>query len=832
MTSASPFRELARAHRRLTFERLYAALVPPFAILAAFMGLALYGVWEVVPWWAHGAALAATLTAILWQWARLRSLMRLPSWEAASRRLEEDSGMPRGTVADLLDEPLGGGDQASQALWSAHLARLTAKVAAARAGGPKAIIDRTDPFNLRFMAALLLATGLVIAGPDRMNRLTGAVWPGQANDTPIVLNSWITPPEYTGLPPRFLLRDDPLADVTLPVAAVPAGSQLTVKASHLDGRPASLAVRIASEAGIRRLETASDDEEPGTSQLVADAPMAVALKGFGRELIIPLQALPDRPPAIRFSSPPDTVGGRRVLLSVDIDDEYGAAAADLMLTLRDEDAALVRGRDVPSPAPAASSATIPLPGLVGPPGARRVEIDLTDHAWAGLPVDMAVRITDGAKQTATTDTMPLVLPSRLFFNPLSRTVVEARQSLSLAPSHWRRTRQLFAALTFAPENFADDTSEYLLLRSAFHDLDRSEGEHLDEIVESFWPLALALEDSSITSAKERLDTAKQALRDALSRGATPDEIDRLVEDVRDAMNAYLAALAGSEDSFAEAEGTAEQVAPRDLDDILNEIAALRRQGDNAAAQARLAELEAMLENMQLSRSGSGAGGSSGAAGQSSGQGQQAAGSGGDSQGKGEPSPLDQAGDLIDRQRRLADEGFAARRGERPASGLATDQDSLTAATQALSDALKGGSPPAEGNAADAFGKAAQAMRGAAEALRRGEVSASQFLQEEAIRELREGADALADAALAAAAGREGPNGEPGEALRGRTDGEGQGRDPLGRLLGGYGATGITIPSLGDPAQIRALTDELRLRLSDPSLPQQERRYYERLLERF
>ncbi|RME67653.1 MAG: DUF4175 family protein, partial [Alphaproteobacteria bacterium] len=66
----------------------------------------------------------------------------------------------------------------------------------------------------------------------------------------------------------------------------------------------------------------------------------------------------------------------------------------------------------------------------------------------------------------------------------------------------------------------------------------------------------------------------------------------------------------------------------------------------------------------------------------------------------------------------------------------------------------------------------------------------------------------------------------------RMAGPGGLRDPLGRAMGGAATQDVTIPSDADFARSRAILEEVRRRLADPTRPPAERAYLERLLEQF
>ena len=112
--------------------------------------------------------------------------------------------------------------QATQ-LWDAHQLRMRALVRRLRVGTPAAGLAARDPWGLRAVLALLLLIGAVDAGDDWRDRLIRAVTPGVTGGTSAIaasLDIWVTPPEYTGLPPQFLRPEN------RQTIAVPIGSTL------------------------------------------------------------------------------------------------------------------------------------------------------------------------------------------------------------------------------------------------------------------------------------------------------------------------------------------------------------------------------------------------------------------------------------------------------------------------------------------------------------------------------------------------------------------------------------------------------------------------------
>ena len=103
------------------------------------------------------------------------------------------------------------------------------------------------------------------------------------------------------------------------------------------------------------------------------------------------------------------------------------------------------------------------------------------------------------------------------------------------------------ALTIAPEKFTPEAGIYLGLRSIFWNLVRAKNDDdLRDVVGRLWQMALGIEDGNISDARGRLRNAEEALRQALERGASDEELKALMDQLRAAMDRFMQAMAGAD----------------------------------------------------------------------------------------------------------------------------------------------------------------------------------------------------------------------------------------------------------------------------------------------
>jgi uncharacterized protein (TIGR02302 family) len=386
-----------------------------------------------------------------------------------------------------------------------------------------------------------------------------------------------------------------------------------------------------------------------------------------------------------------------------------------------------------------------------------------------------------------------------------------------------------------PEKFTPEAAIFLGLRTAATrvKLARNDDE-LRSVIDYLWEIAVLIEDGTMSDAERDLRAAQDALRQALERGASDDEIRKLTEQLRQALDRFMQALAEQlrRDGTTEArplDRNTRTVRPQDLKSMLDRIENLARSGSRDAARRMLDELQAMLDNLSRSRQARG-----------------------DQQQGEQDSMLDELSRMIQEQQRLRDktyrEGRDSRnerrnrgaeqnrsdREQRSFGDLRRNQENLRQQLERMLEQLRrqqqGGAEDGadQGNGAgEALGRAEQAMRDAEGALGQGEADNAVEGQGRALQNLRRGAQSMAEAMQGLGDAFGDPGGAQAEAAE-RTD-------PLGRPVRSreYGDDfTVKVPDEIDVQRARRVLEELRRRFGESERPRLELDYIERLLRDF
>ena len=826
---------LQRATYAIAWERAWPHLARLLSVIGLFLVLSWAGLWLALPFLARAMGLGlfvllalAAASPLIW--------FRWPSREHALSRLDRGSGISHRPATTLTDT-LSTQDPVALALWQAQRERTLAAIKRIRAGLPSPRLAIHDPWALRALVAIMMAAAYIAAGDERTMRVAAAFdWNGVLSPVNIRVDAWVTPPLYTGKPPIILSAAN--KEATLPTTGplpVPVGSTLIVRSSGgtLD---------VVSGGGVS--EAAPTEQAPkGTNEkhfaIAGDG--TVHVRAPSGQAPWKFTAVADRPPTISLAKDPERQARGSLQMAYKIEDDYGVTEAQAHFAAHPAEA--------PKNAQTSAQAARPLfdpPqfGLVLPNARTRNGVgqtvkDLSEDPYAGADVTLTLTAKDEAGNEGHSEPFNMRLPERLFTKPLARALIEQRRILALDANKNAEVYDALDALLIAPELFMpEETGHYLGLYNVAREL---EAAHTDDalrvVVASLWGLAVNIEDGDITDVDKALRAAQDALKQALERGASDEEIKKLTQDLRAALDNFMRQLA--EQMRNNPQQLARPLDPntrvmrqQDLNNMIERMERLSRSGDKDAARQLLEQLQQMLENLQMAQPGQ---------------------SGDDEM----EQALNELGDMIRKQQQLRDKTFKqgqdsrrdrmrGKQGDQSMGDLQQDQDGLRERLKKLQQELakrgmgqgqrgeKGqqgqpGQDAEQGEGEDGLGEADTAMGDASGKLGEGNADGAVDSQGRALDALRKGAQSLAQAMQQ---GDEGQGDGPGNRV-GRQQSGANGTDPLGRPLRGNEYSddySVKIPGEIDVQRVRRILEELRRRLSDPQRPQIELDYIERLLK--
>jgi uncharacterized protein (TIGR02302 family) len=791
-------RALRRSALAILAERLLRLGAALATLALVFLTLSWLDLWRAVSAQARMAGVALFGFAALYL-AMREAARGWPRRRAAAARLDAAAGGPLKPAASLDDTlAAGAADPATAALWSAHRKRLERALAAAPVAPPRPGLPVRDPFALRAAALVAAIAAAFVAGDEKGPRLAAAVdW--RAAQGPAAaqrVDAWFEPPAYTGRPPIVLAQES--GALTAPVNSV------------LRSRPADAAIEV--DGGLAETPGAGERSHRLTG------PARLALPD-GRRFDI--EAIPDLAPQIALDGAPRNNARGTMTLSYRLDDDYGVVSAEAVFSRGAGGRALYDPPRLP----------LDLPTGAGGLGEGRATLDLADSPFAGATLALRLVVKDAAGNEGVSEPVSLVLPQRRFVKPLAKALAEQRRILALTPDARANVHAALQALALAPDLFETPSAVYLGLRAAQRGLEgRRSDDDLRAVADMLWAMALEVEDGGAPAAEKELRAAEQALREAMARGDSEEEVAKRAQELRAALDKFLEQVGARPrkpgDDATAGPDDPESVTADDLQSMLDEIEQAAKSGDMAQAQKLLDDLQDIMENART------------------GEASDATGAARKAHRREMQRRLGELDQLSREEQQLRDETFQGldgpgRRGagdggpEADATSERQRQEALREKLERQQDALGAEA----GEAGEELDAARKAMKEAEQALGpRGEGRGKAVeAQGRAVDSLRKGAGKLAQQMQGGPEGEDsadGPDGEKGQG-KGRRARHGKGRDPLGRSSGGQASTREKYDPLGLPPAQRAhrVQEELRRRLGQPERPAEELDYLQRLLVR-
>lgn len=792
------------------------AFWPLYSIVLATAGLYFLGLAEPLPLEVVWIIASAIGISLIWSVYRgLRSLS-LPTKIDAERIV--DQALHNHPISVLRETGfVGTNHHGADALWATHVDQMRQEAEQAQPQPVDFRLSRMDPFGLRYIALLFATMGVLFGSLTRIADL--GVSPAAAMQMPnaITWEGWVSPPEYTRLPQLYLndLTDRDELELL-------AGSSVLI---HFYG---AVGDHNLSETVSRRVQDPLIATDPKQAFNIAQAGQISITGQNPQKWTIALRG--DDIPSVTLDEAFETDFFGVSKLGYRVIDDYGVTEmiAEIALDLN-----RVNRRYGLSVAPDSNDPIIieiPLPIA----GSRKdfAEIwqsDFSKEPWVHLPVVMTFSARDGAGQWGQSASMMTDLPGRRFFDPLASSIIEMRRDLLWSLANADRVIRMMRMVRYQPDTEFRDPESLITFSAILDNLELArDGGILDaklpSIAEELWSLAIEIEEGDVNDALQRMREAQERLSQAMKNGASPQEIERLMQELKEANENYMRQLRQQNERAERNEfdqstpGEQMNLDMADIQAMMDRIQELMEQGRMAEAQQALEELQQMMENLRLSENGQG-----GEGGQSSAQG---------------------LADLLQDQQDLSDDAFndlqqefsnpdgqesqgeQGGEGQQQGSDFADRQGQLRERLENDRSAIEGELGDEGEDAQRSLEQAERAMRRAQSALEDGDLDGAVDQQAQAMDALRQ---AIRDVNRA-------QRSENSDAEQGNSDQqEGQGRDPLGRPQGGDGSSGTAEArreGQDREAQAAELLDEIRRRAGERERSETERDYLKRLLNRF
>src|SRR6266849_2315923 len=694
---------LQRAKYAIAWERSWPHFARLLTVAGLFLAVSWAGLWLALPFVARAIGLGVFVLLAL---GALLPLVRFrwPSREEGLSRLDRGTGI-RHRPATALTDTLATQDPVALALWQAQRERTLASIKRIRAGLPSPRLVIHDPWALRALVAVLMVAAYIAAGDERLLRMDAAFdWNGVLSPANIRVDAWVTPPLYTGKPPIILSAAN--KEAAVPAAGpmpVPAGSTLIVRSSG-----GTLDV-VAGGAVTEAVPTEQAPKGTNERHFTITGDGTAHVRAPSGQPQWKFSAIPDRAPTIALAKDPERQARGALQMSYKIEDDYGVTEAQAHFAVRPNDAPksdAPKAAAEPRPLFDAPQFSLVLPNARTRNGVGQTVKDLSEDPYAGADVTLTLTAKDEAGNEGRSEPFNMRLPERLFTKPLARALIEQRRILALDANQNTPVYAALDALMIAPELFMPETGQYLGLYSVARQLEAARTDDaMREVVASLWALAVTIEDGDITDVDKALRAAQEAIKQALERGASDEEIKKLTENLRAALDNFIRQLVEQQRNNPQQlarplDPNTKMLSQQDIKNMIDRMERLSRSGDKDAAKQLLEQLQQMLENLQMAQPGQS----------------------GDSDME---QALNELGDMIRKQQQLRDktykQGQDSRRdrmrgkqgGDQSMGDLQQDQQGLRERLKKLQDQLakRGMGPGQRGEKGDRGQKGEQGQQG-------------------------------------------------------------------------------------------------------------------------
>lgn len=628
---------LSKTRRRafivLTLERVVSHTWRPLSWVLFFCGLWMMGLPEFL---GKTPAVFISISFFIGLIVFIRKdilTFKFPNDANLDRAIETKTALPRGQIALIEDNLANPKNRYTRSLWNTAQKSALHTLKALKTPNLRATLVRLDPFALRFLAILFFISGYMVSSYQWQNRIYSGLFPvtlssiTAAPSTAVTL--WVEPPDYTRMD-KIQITGTGTLDETL---QIPEGSVIKARIQTNLGQYAHPILNMGD------ISIPMEDLGEGfysTETMIQPGSKLSITQSFFPRATWPYDHIIDTPPEIY-------IGNKSTASEENTSDENGNTQDDteskesekeelfeiiekaqIRFPLRVKDDYSVKElkmsmniADFVEEKPLGEIANETRLIVSAPDTELKISpvYDMTWHTWAGLPVTFKYTVFDHKKQSQTLEKISIILPERNFEHPLAKSVIAMRKELAW---QYRDTFNNIAynleTLLGAPDYFQNNPVTYLAIKTASARLKYAENkkqadrtEAAKQVIKLLWAIAISVEDGNLSLAMRELRDAQRELENAMrDPNTSQDEIDRLMDNLREKMNNYFAEMQrdlqkrmenGEEFPEFSEEDFGEIISPDALSKLMEEIEQAMRDGDEQKAQELMSKLQRMMEMM-------------------------------------------------------------------------------------------------------------------------------------------------------------------------------------------------------------------------------------------
>lgn len=564
-------------------ERLWAAFIVPFIVLAALLATAALGLWAPLPFILHAGLLGAIglgfTAAVVLAFLKRPPYPTVAEGRAIVERRHHLEHRPVTLSADSLSQNTT--DPEVAALWAK--AQQQASKQAAKAGAVRAHTHtiKADKWALRYPLAILLVFALWLdwgTGFYDLRQTFNPVEKQYALQVIQGIDVWVTPPEYTQQPAFLYKAKGATAEAKSQLTKIPRDSTLKVLV-HV-----SEPLRQEPEATYGEAVTMPLKGNTYSASLKATESDTLWVTYRGRTLFEgQFSVAEDLPPKVTLSDKFTRTPEGMLDIPFMATDDYGIAKITAIAQHGDYTA----------------EKELVLPRV----GATEIDdssyADFTAEPIAGLVVDFTLKAEDQAGQTASSMSLKVQLPERPFNHPVAKKLVQLRKTLFQYPDQRENITKTLRQIMDAPKEFDDNKRAYLSMTFAYRTLaDNAMADATERTMGLLWDAALQIEKGPLGLQLERMLNAQRNLQKALSEGADSETIDHLFRELAQAMNDLMRSAQFGNMDMESLTGTP-TLQNRDLAELMQKINDLLKAGAYDEAREALKQLEKMMAHVQF-----------------------------------------------------------------------------------------------------------------------------------------------------------------------------------------------------------------------------------------